>query len=528
LLATGAGEAMRGWRIAGAVLVSFAILLLVGVAAADRWLAAQRERLAALAAEAIGRELVVQRMRLDVWGHLGLQLTGMRISGAPEFGGGEFVAVPRVRARLAFWPLLQGRIEIGRVTLEAPRLRIARDARGRWNYESLRLWASGDREARSGTVRPSPGTAVAWLVAAFDVENGQLDFVDRSVRPERCVKLRHWFAQARNVGMDRPFKFELRAAIDADEENLELRGEVGPLRGRDAVPVRIHGAVGPHPLAPVRVEIRELRAAWRHPRLEIESLRSGLLGGELEGRGSVGANRMQASLRASGLDVEEIARLAGIAGADRIEGRVALEAEWAGEGWERAAIERSLIGSGRVAVTGGLLRGWNAVHQVWEQLAAIPGFEGVLGRRLKLSSARALARQDTRFQALSVRFAVGERRVRVEESEARTEDYDVHATGSIDFSGMADLHGTVALSRAVSSALASDAKAARSLMDAAGRVSVPFRYRGPLGAAKPMLDAAAVAETLRRRWLGGWGVEVLPPEWRRGLRDLVDRGLFGQ
>ncbi len=506
-----------------------AVLLVVGIAVANRWVARQRDRIAGFAAGALGRELAVQGVSLDLRGGIGLQMRGVSVLDAPDFGGGRFAEVPRVRVRLAFWPLLERRIEITRLTLEAPRLQIVRDAHGRWNYESLRPWAGRPRPGGAAAAKPPPRAAWVWLVAVLDIEDGQLDFVDRGASRTRQMAVRHWYVRARDVRLDRPFQFELRAAVDGDAENLDVRGEVGPVSGRDQVPLRLNGVLGPHSVLPLRVEIREIRGWWQDGRLEIESLRSALLGGEMELRATVAGTgeTTRAFVWANGLDAQELARLAGAAAPDRIEGRVALEAEAAVNGWGLAALERSLIGTGKVEVAGGKLRRWNALRELSEQLPALRGFGAVLGAGAEAAYARALAREDTLFRSASARFGIADRQVRIEQSEVVTEQYAVRTVGSIDFSGRADLRGVLELSPVLSAVLASDAKLARYLMDRSGRVSVPFRYRGVLGEVTPAIDTAAIAERLPRRWLGEQEKELLPPGWTKELRDLLRGGLFG-
>src|SRR6185436_9358796 len=94
------------------------------------------------------------------------------------------------------WPLLEGRLEIGRIALEQPMVRLIRAADGRLNYATL--GGGGVAPAPVGQAPsapadpnpPSPGAGLAWAVALFDIDDGSVAFVDHTVAPPRTTAIR--------------------------------------------------------------------------------------------------------------------------------------------------------------------------------------------------------------------------------------------------------------------------------------------------------------------------------------------------
>src|SRR5258706_4956577 len=79
----------------------------------------------------------------------GVPLKGVTIANPDPFPGNLMTAEAFV-LRYRLWPLLSGQFEVERLAFEKPRLTLAMDARGTFNYEKL-----GGRSA--GAAGPEPG-----------------------------------------------------------------------------------------------------------------------------------------------------------------------------------------------------------------------------------------------------------------------------------------------------------------------------------------------------------------------------------
>jgi AsmA protein len=146
--------------VVGAVLVS----LVVGVAAALPWLLktpALQAYVAQAAGRALGRPVRFASLSVSVLPLPTVNLRRLEVAEDPAFGPGPFLTVGEGKLGIRLRPLLSGRVELGDLTLESPRIDLVVDGRGRWNWASLGAPApiagpTGRTPARAG----SPAAAV--------------------------------------------------------------------------------------------------------------------------------------------------------------------------------------------------------------------------------------------------------------------------------------------------------------------------------------------------------------------------------
>jgi uncharacterized protein involved in outer membrane biogenesis len=101
------------------------------------------------AKSAVGADVRVKKMDISLFS--GVTLEGLAVANPPPFAGDLLTAdafVLRYRLR----PLLAGRVEVERLALEKPTLRLAMDARGAFNYEKLGGPASRPAKAPAAPV----------------------------------------------------------------------------------------------------------------------------------------------------------------------------------------------------------------------------------------------------------------------------------------------------------------------------------------------------------------------------------------
>src|SRR5437867_705434 len=100
-----------------------------------------------------GRDVKVGRLQLRLFPVTELQAGGFTIGEDPRFGTEPFLKADRLFVRVDLWPLLSRHLRVDALTIDAPRIRLVRDADGRWAYASL---LEGSRE---GGGAPSQGGA---------------------------------------------------------------------------------------------------------------------------------------------------------------------------------------------------------------------------------------------------------------------------------------------------------------------------------------------------------------------------------
>ena len=103
-----------------------------------------KDEMAEAVKEQTGRDLTIAGdIGLSVFPWLGAEIGETSLSNAQGFGDKPFAEIQEVAVRLKLMPLLKGNIEVGRVSLSGLRLRLAKDASGRSNWDDL----SKDKEA---------------------------------------------------------------------------------------------------------------------------------------------------------------------------------------------------------------------------------------------------------------------------------------------------------------------------------------------------------------------------------------------
>ncbi len=173
--------------------------------------------------ETTGRELQIEgELELTVFPWLGTRVAGVTLSNAPGFGKAPMLEVGEAVVRVALLPLLKGELRADEVVLEGARIRLARDAAGRTNWEDL-LEAL---ESRERTSQPAGGSAGAppirsFLIGGVRLEDAELQWSD--ARTGTRLDVRPLDLRTGPVAPGRPVDVSLRAAIKTNEPAVELQ-----------------------------------------------------------------------------------------------------------------------------------------------------------------------------------------------------------------------------------------------------------------------------------------------------------------
>lgn len=202
------------------LLALLAVALSLGAAAVGLrlWLDPdrQRERIAAMLGDALGREVELGPLSLTF---LPLAFSAERIAIGERAGQGDsaFLSADALRLRLAWAPLLRARtLNFESIEIDAPRLRLARDARGNWNFDDL----GAGREAEPGT-----GTDIALVVERLRLRDGEVVMVDADGRSTVWTDLQ---VELGDIAIDRQGRFSLSAR--QGQARVDLQGVAGPLK----------------------------------------------------------------------------------------------------------------------------------------------------------------------------------------------------------------------------------------------------------------------------------------------------------
>ncbi len=508
---------MRKLWIGVAVLVVLLVLAAVAaVLSLNRIIAANRDLILARVQAAVGRPVRVQDIAVRFAAGLGVGLTGIEIGEDPAFGTEPFLRARELTARVDLWPLLDRRLEVSRITLESPTVRVVRSKAGRWNYETL---GQGGPRARAGggivlvaAATPAGEAAPAsfsFLVQSVQIRDGTVVLVDRGQSPESVTWVRQIALQLHDVSTDHPIGFDLRAALQGDQPNVQLRGLAGPLAQRTHLPLAVQGTLGPFPGFNAVVDGLDLRAFLTPNAVQLEQISGNALSGTfgLTGEyalGTGGPVRLAGEL--SGISLQQLVSLRGEGSAYAIEGRGSLRVDL--RGVTGGDLLRSLMGTVAVDAGQGAIRDFNLVDEVLARVSGLPGLTRLIADRLKPKYARLFQGKETRFDKAQASFRVAQGRADTDDMTVVAEDFGVRAAGWFNLDRDVDMSGTLRMSRRFSDDVAADVKEARYFFDD-GQLAIPFQLRGKLGHAKPKPDTAYLTRLLERAVTRGAAGELL-------------------
>lgn len=229
---------MRKFLIGIAVL----LLVLVGVLVfafmnVNGILAENRERLTAMASDAVGRSVDFEQATVAFSRGLAVRVEGLRVGEDPAFGKDDFVALDSAFVGVRIWPALFGEIEVSGVRLEKPVIRVISTAKG-FNFETLGgsgAEAAGDTPPAAEEPPPGEGEGgpMALAIAAFEIDDGTLIYEDRSSDPPLRLTIDQLDTSGSDLALEGPvaltFSGRIRptgAATDGSAPMSTFEGEV--------------------------------------------------------------------------------------------------------------------------------------------------------------------------------------------------------------------------------------------------------------------------------------------------------------
>lgn len=193
--------------------------------------------------EATGRPFTLGGdLSLSLFPWAGLSFSDLHLGNPPGFEEKDFVTVESFEVRVKLLPLLSKDIQVKRFILEGPRIVLERRKDGRGNWEGIgkpsgEVSAEPQKEKKRSVSRPGEGLPIrALAVGEFAITDGYVLWVDHA--KEQRKEISDVSLRLRDVSLDRPIYFALRARLDG--RPLSLEGNVGPVGkepGKGTVPL---------------------------------------------------------------------------------------------------------------------------------------------------------------------------------------------------------------------------------------------------------------------------------------------------
>jgi hypothetical protein len=457
-----------------------------------------RDAIAAQVSAALGREVSFEGLGASLgWGVSG-RVDGLRVGDDPAYSKDDFLRVGAAEIDVRLLPLLRGKVEVGKISLRQPEIRVIQTAAG---LNVATLGGSGGAEVEES--EPAEGTTPLVLaVANVEIVDARVHYIDRAVKPATETEVADFDLHVTTEGTTDAF----RGRIELDAKQIQSGGApVGwaPV----ALRARIARDAGLIDLSDTTLSlgalVAEIAARFRYDAgsAAIEDLVVGVLDGEIRGRGryQLAASRFDLELEVDGLDLAEALTLTTPDGTAAAAGRLAsqLKLRGAGAGWPR--LSQTLAGAGEIQLEDAVLRDVNLARTALDGLTGIPGLSNLLPTTVRDKYPALFSTGDTEFESLRAHAEVGGGTLRLTGLDAAARDYQVLGSGSVALGdGRTDLASQLVLAEGVSAALVDATSELEPLRNDAGRIVVPVRIRGTIPDLTPQPDVEYVAQAVGR------------------------------
>jgi hypothetical protein len=212
-------------------LIASASVLTLLVVSLNTLIDKNQERIREEIQNALGRSLTFDKLRLSLWGGLGLSAKHLRIAEDPRFAATPFIQTKELKMQVRWLPLLLGYIEIKKFNLDEPEIQIIKNEAGKLNISALAGPEEGARETRE--VREGKSRSAPSIVAsAIHVTNGKIDYIDRSLKEPVEIRVRNVDMDLKGLAETGTAKVKFSANLfEGKGKNMSLEGRIGPLGG---------------------------------------------------------------------------------------------------------------------------------------------------------------------------------------------------------------------------------------------------------------------------------------------------------
>ena len=197
-----------------AIVAGALVLILVAVLVAVGFLFNPNDykgEIAAAVARSTGRELKLDgNLALSVFPTVRIEVGSCTLSNAQGFGPGPMAKIGSAELRVALWPLIFGRVELARARLAGLELNLARDARGRNNWQDL---GGAQAAAPAGGAAPSARTTTNLNLGVDSIEISDAHVIWNDASTGSRWELTGFGLEAQGFGLGRKFPLSIRFAL---------------------------------------------------------------------------------------------------------------------------------------------------------------------------------------------------------------------------------------------------------------------------------------------------------------------------
>jgi hypothetical protein len=203
--------------------------------------------------KAVGRQVSVNHIRLNLMGGIGLNLTDLEIKDDPGYYSGNFIETSSLIVNVRLLPLLSKHVQVKKIILKDPVIIIIKNQNGDFNFSTLAKSEDTEETKKEGSIKD-------FNVSLLDISNGLVQYIDRKERS--AVELKDIDLSLQNIGFDDEISIDIALSLLDKEQNIKLSGKVGPVGqtlNTDDLPVKLDLIISSLNLKKIKKSIPQLK-----------------------------------------------------------------------------------------------------------------------------------------------------------------------------------------------------------------------------------------------------------------------------
>lgn len=215
-------KALKRVLVLSIIFVVFLSVLVYGILNVNELIEENRQYIVSQIEKSIGRQVGVNKIRLNILGGLGLGLSGLSIKDDPSFFAGNFLETKNLVVNVKLLPLLSKEVQVKKIILNDPVIRIIKNKNGDFNFSTI-----GGKENPNQTESEKESTVKKFNISLVDVSNGNIQYIDREQRS--TIELDNIDLSLKNIGLDEKIDIDLALSLLDKNQNINIKGNIGPL-----------------------------------------------------------------------------------------------------------------------------------------------------------------------------------------------------------------------------------------------------------------------------------------------------------
>ncbi|NIP38302.1 MAG: AsmA family protein [Candidatus Dadabacteria bacterium] len=229
-------RALKRVLILSIIFVIFLCICIYGFLNINKLIDQNKEYIVSQVEKAVGRDVSVGKIRLNLMGGIGLNLTGLNIKDDPGYHSGNFIETSSLIVSLKLMPLLSKEVQVKKIILNEPVIKIIKSKNGEFNFSTL---AKSDRP-KEAEPKQGDGQVKDFNVSLLDISGGLIQYID--LKDRSAVELKNIDLSLQNIGFDDEITASLSFSLLEQKQNININGSIGPVGQQintDTIPVKL-------------------------------------------------------------------------------------------------------------------------------------------------------------------------------------------------------------------------------------------------------------------------------------------------